>query len=73
LYEVQAFDTCGFTGPLTVGDCVGVYERDRLSGGSPPSRNAASPPGEWQSLRIWFQEQRVDPQGRSFNSPGFFV
>ena len=27
LYEVQIFDSYGFDGPLTVGDCGGIYER----------------------------------------------
>jgi hypothetical protein len=63
LYEVQIFDSYGFNGPLTVGDCGGVYERERVGGGSPPARNAARPPGEWQSLRIWFQAPRVDAAG----------
>jgi hypothetical protein len=54
LYEIQIFDSYGFNGPLTPGDCGGVYERDN-GGGSAPIRNASKPPGEWQSLRIWFQ------------------
>jgi 3-keto-disaccharide hydrolase len=54
LYEIQIFDSYGFNGPLTPGDCGGVYERDQ-GGGSAPMRNACKPPGEWQSLRIWFQ------------------
>jgi hypothetical protein len=54
LYEIQIFDSYGFIGPLTPGDCGGVYEQDG-GGGSAPLRNACKPPGEWQSLRIWFQ------------------
>jgi hypothetical protein len=54
LYEIQVFDSYGFNGPLTPGDCGGIYERDE-GGGSAPLRNASKPPGEWQSLRIWFQ------------------
>jgi hypothetical protein len=53
----------GFDGPLTVGDCGGIYERPDGTAGSPPSRNAARPPGEWQSLHIWFQAPRVDATG----------
>jgi hypothetical protein len=64
LYEVQIFDSYGFDGAMTVGDCGGIYERPDGTGGSPPSRNAARPPGEWQSLRIWFQAPRVDAKGR---------
>lgn len=54
LYEIQIFDSYGFNGPMTPGDCGGVYERDN-GGGSAPLRNACKPPGEWQSLRVWFQ------------------
>ena len=54
LYEIQVFDSYGFNGPLTPGDCGGIYEQDG-GGGSAPLRNACKPPGEWQSLRIWFQ------------------
>jgi hypothetical protein len=64
LYEVQIFDSYGFTGPLTAGDCGGIYERPGVGGGSPPTRNACRPPGEWQSLRIWFQAPRFDVDGK---------
>jgi hypothetical protein len=64
LYEIQIFDSYGFQGSLTVGDCGGVYERTGLGGGSPPARNACRSPGEWQSLRIWFQAPRFDAGGK---------
>ncbi|MCX6619952.1 MAG: DUF1080 domain-containing protein [Acidobacteria bacterium] len=64
LYEVQIFDSFGFPGQLTVGDCGGVYELDDGSGGSPPMHNAARPPGDWQSLHIWFRAPRFDAAGR---------
>ena len=60
LYEVQIFDSFGYAGPLTVGDAGGIYERADGSAGSPPARNAAKPPGEWQSLHVWFQAPRFD-------------
>jgi hypothetical protein len=60
LYEVQIFDSYGYTGPLAVGDCGGIYEMPDATGGSPPLRNATRPPGEWQSLHIWFQAPKVD-------------
>jgi len=60
LYEVQIFDSHGYAGPMTVGDCGGIYELPEGGGGSPPAANAARPPGEWQSLRIWFQAPRLD-------------
>jgi len=63
LYEVQIFDSYGYTGALTVGDCGGIYESDK-SGGSPPALNASRAPGEWQSFRIWFSAPRFDPSGK---------
>ncbi len=64
LYEVQIFDSQGYFGPLTVGDCGGVYQQDDGTGGSPPAVNASRPPGEWQSLHIWFQAPRFDASGK---------
>jgi hypothetical protein len=54
LYEVQIFDSFGYDGPLTIGDAGGIYDH------VPPARNAARPPGEWQSMRIWFQAPQFD-------------
>ncbi|HTS64587.1 MAG TPA: DUF1080 domain-containing protein [Candidatus Acidoferrales bacterium] len=68
LYEIQIFDSYGFTGALTPGDCGGVYERED-GGGSAPMRNAARPPGEWQSLRIWFHAGRFDSSGKMTARP----
>jgi hypothetical protein len=64
LYEVQIFDSYGFDGALTVGDCGGIYERGDSTGGNPPSHNACRPPGEWQSLRIWFAAPQFDSSGK---------
>jgi hypothetical protein len=64
LYEIQVFDSFGFDGSMTVGDCGGIYEQPEGGGGSPPARNAAKPPGEWQSLRIWFQGPQFDAEGK---------
>jgi len=64
LYEVQIFDSYGFHGQLTVGDCGGIYEQPDGTGGSPPMHNAARPPGDWQSLHIWFRAPRFDASGR---------
>ena len=69
LYEVQIFDSFGFDGPLQVGDCGGIYEQPEGGGGSPPSRNAARPPGDWQSLRIWFQAPQFDSAGKMIARP----
>jgi hypothetical protein len=64
LYEIQIFDSQGYTGPLTLGDCGGVYQQDDGSGGSPPLVNACLPPGEWQSFHIWFQAPKFDASGK---------
>lgn len=64
LYEVQIFDSYGFNGQLTVGDCGGIYEQPNGTGGAPPLHNAARPPGEWQSMHIWFRAPRFDASGR---------
>jgi hypothetical protein len=71
LYEVQVFDSYGYTGQLTVGDCGGIYGRDGSLGGSPPLRNAARPPGEWQSLHIWFRAPRFDAAGKKVENARF--
>ncbi len=63
LYEIQIFDSFGFDGPLTVGDAGGVYDH------TPPARNAARPPGEWQSLRVWFQAPQFDHSGKLMAKP----
>jgi Domain of Unknown Function (DUF1080) len=62
LYEVQIFDSFGYSGPLTVGDCGGIYEQED-GGGSPPALNASRPPGEWQSLHIWFEAPKTSSSG----------
>jgi len=63
LYEIQIFDSYGYDGPLTVGDAGGIYDH------VPPARNAARPPGEWQSLRIWFQAPQFDSTGKMMAKP----
>jgi Domain of Unknown Function (DUF1080) len=68
LYEIQIFDSYGFNGALTPGDCGGVYEREQ-GGGSPPTKNACRPPGEWQSLRVWFQAAKFDAAGKMTARP----
>ena len=64
LYEIQIFDSQGYTGPLTVGDCGGVYQQEDGSGGAPPIVNACRAPGEWQSFHIWFQAPKFDATGK---------
>jgi hypothetical protein len=71
LYEVQIFDSFGYTGHLTVGDCGAIYGRDGNEGGSPPLRNAARAPGEWQSLHVWFRAPRFDSAGKKVTNARF--
>ncbi len=68
VYEVQIFDSQGYSGPLTVGDCGGIYQQDDGTGGSPPLVNASRPPGEWQSLHIWFEAPRFDAMGKKIRN-----
>ncbi len=72
LYEVQIFDSYGFEGPLTVGDCGGIYEHGDGTGGVPPVRNACRAPGEWQSLHIWFAAPRFGETGRKTQNARVF-
>jgi hypothetical protein len=71
LYETQIFDSFGYTGPLMVGDCGGIYRRADGGGGSSPQRNASRPPGEWQSFHIWFRAPRFDAAGKKIENARF--
>ena len=73
LYEVQILDSYGVAKP-GVHDCGAIYERwidNKGSGGSPPSRNASRPAGEWQSFHIWFRAPRFDASGRKVENAQF--
>lgn len=72
LYEVQIFDSYGYSGPMVPGDCGGIYHRGKeLGGGSPPLLNACRRPGEWQSLHIWFRAPRFDSGGKKIENAKF--
>jgi hypothetical protein len=71
LYEVQIFDSYGYQGALMVGDSGGIYGYEGSKGGSPPLRNAARPPGEWQSLHVWFRAPRFDAVGKKTEDARF--
>jgi hypothetical protein len=71
LYEVQIFDSFGFNGPLVIGDCGGIYQREGVGDGAPPLRNASRAPGEWQSFHIWFRAPRFDASGRKTENARF--
>ena len=73
LYEIQIFDSYGVA-KLKFGDCGGIYTRSvegKLVGGRPPLENASRPPGQWQSVHLWFQAPRIDAQGRKIASARF--
>jgi hypothetical protein len=74
-YEVQLFDSFGQS-RLQYGSSGGIYRAFGKPGsgtfaGSPPRENAAKVPGEWQSLRIWFQAPRFDAEGKKTRNARF--
>ncbi|MFN7926341.1 MAG: DUF1080 domain-containing protein [Blastocatellia bacterium] len=74
LYEVQIFDSWGSTEEMSTSDCGAIYHRwieNQGIGGSPPSRNAARRPGEWQSYHIWFRAPRFDASGKKTENARF--
>jgi hypothetical protein len=74
LYEIQIFDSWGSDEPMTTSDAGAVYHRwdgSKGFGGSPPSRNAARRPGEWQSFYIWFRGPRFNAAGRKIENARF--
>jgi hypothetical protein len=73
LYEVQIKDSYGVEKP-TVHDCGAIYERWKEGkgvGGSAPLKNAARPPGQWQSYTIWFRAPRFDARGGKVENARF--
>jgi len=71
--EVQILDSYGKPdNTITVHDCGAIYERwdeSKPKGsqgfeGTPPSTNAASAPGTWQTYRILFRAPRFDASGK---------
>lgn len=70
-YEVQLFDSYDYTGQLAVGDNGGIYRRLDGSGGSPPRVNSSRPPGQWQSLHIWFRGPKFDAGGKKISNATF--
>jgi hypothetical protein len=59
-YELQLFDSFGYTGGLQPGDNGAIYRLEDNTGGWPPLTNASRPPGAWQSLQIWFRAPRFE-------------
>ena len=74
LYEIQVFDSFGSTEPPSSSDCGGVYHLwidNKGVGGSAPSRNVSRPPGQWQSLYIFFEAPRFDAAGKKIRDAKF--
>ena len=74
-YEVQIFDSFAET-KLLYGSSGGIYRGFSKPGsgrfaGAPPRVNAARAPGQWQSLRIWFQAPRFDASGKKIANAKF--
>jgi hypothetical protein len=76
-YEIQILDSHDRPeAELTGNDCGGVYPRadakyQHIDKGSPPSENAALPPGQWQTLEIVFRGPRFDDAGKKTESARF--
>ena len=56
-YEVQVLDSHGKE-KLEVGDCAALY------GKKAPDKNAAKPPGQWQTYDIEFKAPKFDAAGK---------
>ena len=70
LYELQLFDSFGYSGGLQPGDNGAIYRLEDNTGGWPPRTNASRPPGTWQSLQIWFRAPRFE-NGRKLSNARF--
>lgn len=72
-YEVQLFDSWGRDAEkLKYSDCGGIYEADGSKfAGVAPSANATRPPGEWQSLDIYFRAPKFDESGEKTEAAKF--
>jgi hypothetical protein len=79
-YEVQILDSYGKAdNAITVHDCGAIYERwdeSKPKGsqgyeGTPPSTNACSAPGTWQTYKILFRAPRFDAQGKKTENARF--
>ncbi len=79
-YEVQILDSYGKAdNAITVHDCGAIYERwddskpEGAKGyeGTPPSTNASSAPGTWQTYKIQFRAPRFDAEGKKTENARF--
>lgn len=76
LYEIQIFDSFqkdvnALDGHIT-NMCGAVYHYARpIRGGIAPMVRAERPPGQWQSLHIWFRAPRFDDSGKKLTNAKF--
>lgn len=79
-YELQILDSYGKAdGELRYGDNGGVYERwdEKIEGkdkgyeGTPPTTNASTAPGTWQTFLISFRAPRFDADGKKIENARF--
>ena len=75
-YEVQILDSHGKK-KVGYSDLGGIYQqwdddaKPQGFGGVAPSKNAAKPAGEWQSMKIRFRAPRLDDAGGIIEKPVF--
>lgn len=80
-YELQILDSYGKSDEeLKHGDCAGIYQRwddsketkeDKGFEGTPPSTNATTAPGTWQTFKIVFRAPRFDDDGNKIENARF--
>ncbi len=79
-YELQILDSYGKAdNAISVHDCGAIYERwddSKPEGskgyeGTPPSTNACSAPGTWQTFKIKFRAPRFDAAGKKIENARF--
>jgi hypothetical protein len=74
-YEIQLFDSHGRE-RVGAGDLGGLYSRhdealNRSFEGHRPQVNAAKPPGEWQTMEIFFRAPKFDAAGKKLTNASF--
>jgi hypothetical protein len=74
-YEIQMLDSHGRE-RFGAGDLGGIYSRhdealNRSFEGHRPLVNAAKPPGEWQTMEIFFRAPKFDAEGKKLTNASF--
>lgn len=76
LYEIQIWDSWGFTPRLPTDQCGAMYHYaggpiNGVDGEVTPKVRADRPPGQWQSFHVWFQAPRFDESGKKIANAKF--